>query len=673
MTERTYTIVEIAAALGKSKRTTEIQAAKAGWSYQEQSVRGGKQRFYAKKSLPPDVRAALEKKAFDQVFAEIKAAPAAAFTAKASIAVIPRADGAIALRGLTRKAHKESDLTDLSRARRDGALILCRAIDAGIARAHRPARAAIVELAGNIVGGSACPELIAAAAVTYAKPRQSGQTAASLTSRLQKMYAAYEQGRKAGDCGLYLVSGQREKTGQSPADIRAFLIHYCRPTRPPITEAWRQAESWYAANGLHYPAKDTFYRIEKSLPVTIKYRGRVTGSEWRGLKPYVDRDVSMFHSNDIWVGDGHSFKAKVQHPVHGQPFVPEVTLIIDWVSRKVVGWSVDLAESTIAVSAAFRHAQLTTRARPLIYYSDNGAGQTGKMIDCPIAGTLARQGIAHETGIPGNPQGRGIIERLWQVTLIPLARTYPTCTWRGADENATTRMLKLLNKKDQGGVSIPQFGQFLIDVDACIKKYNLEHEHRELKGNTPEDEYQARLDRDSIVFGPSDTEIMALWMPEVIRTPQRGVISLFGNEYGKRDLVDILPEGGKVRVRYDLHNAGKVWLLTLDGRYLGEAVWESHKVAAFPVPEMDRHRANRAKGKVKRGEKIIAEAQAELGNTYDMEPATPMPIRVADMLPVAVEEIEEEAMMSHGDFILQFYGKGADEEDGEEDFKSAAV
>ena len=71
---------------------------------------------------------------------------------------------------------------------------------------------------------------------------------------------------------------------------------------------------------------------------------------------------------------------------------------------------------------------MTTRARPLVYYSDNGGSQTGKMIDCPIAGALARQGIAHETGIHGNPQARDY--RAAGVTFYSLARQYPTCTAR---------------------------------------------------------------------------------------------------------------------------------------------------------------------------------------------------------------------------------------------------
>ncbi len=78
------------------------------------------------------------------------------------------------------------------------------------------------------------------------------------------------------------------------------------------------------------------------------------------------------------------------------------------------------------------------------------------------------------------------------------------------------------------------------------------------------------------------------------------------------ELVDVLPEGAKVRVRYDLHNADKVWLLTLDGVYLGEAQWNGHVKEAFAQSRMDQLRQERADNKVRRGEQIIAEAQAEL-------------------------------------------------------------
>lgn len=584
-------------------------------------------------------------------------------------ALVVVAPGALVTRnGQTRKAKADGALTDKERAQRDGAVILCRAIEAVRSAGQYSVKKACQELAARLFAGNAFPELMAAAQMTYAKPRKSGPFLggeAAIMKRLQRMMGFYEQGRLAGDVGRYLVPGTREKEGHNPVHVAAFLRFYCNPARPPVSEAYKKMLTWLQERGLPTLSESTACRIENDLPVTVKYRGRVTGSEWRSLKIYVERDVSMFYSNDIWVGDGHSFKAKVQHPIHGQPFTPEVTFIRDWVSRKIVGWSVALAESTVAVSDAFRHAQMVTRARPLVYYSDNGSGQTGKMIDCPIAGTLARQGIAHETGIPGNPQGRGIIESLWMATLIPLAREYPTCTWRGADENATNKMLKLLNRKDQGGVQIPSFRQLLDDVERVVNDYNLHHEHSALDGQVPEDVYQARLDKDSIVIGANDAEIHALWMPEVVRKPQRGLVSLFGNVYAKRDLVDLLPEGAKVRVRYDLHNPNKVWLLTLEGVFLGEAAWNGHRVAAFPVPEMERLRGVRAAGKIKRGEEIIAEAQAELGEVYDLTPAVPMPAQQPDYMPVPVDEIKEEApAMTHEEMVMWLYGE-KDQDEGE--------
>lgn len=587
--------------------------------------------------------------------------------------VIVLKPGVVAIRGQVRRMKGEETLDEKARACRDASIILCRAVEAAQAAADCSIKRACLELADRLVAGQARPELLAAAALTYIKPRHGAGPLGGVdaqASRLQRMMAFFEKGRLAGDVGMYLVPGKREKEGHNPIHVAAFLRFYCKPTRPPISEAFREMKPWLAERGFPVPSYSTVCRIEAELPVTVKYRGRVTGSEWRGLKTYVERDVSMFSSNDIWVGDGHSFKAKVQHPTHGQPFTPEITVIIDWVSRKIVGWSVSLSESTIAVSDAFRHAQMTTRARPLVYYSDNGSGQTGKMIDCPIAGTLARQCIAHETGIPGNPQARGILEGLWDITLIALARTYPTCTWRGADENATTKMLKALNRKDQGGITVPTFNQLLDDVERTVNEYNLHHEHSKLGNRSPEDEYQARMDRDSIVFGPSDAEIHALWMPEVVRTPARGIFSFRNNIYVNRNLPNLLPEGSKVRVRYDLHNPDKVWLLTLDGIYIDEAIWNGHRVAAFPVSEMDRLRGQRAAGKIKRGEGIIAEAQAELGNVYDLTPAVAMPIEQPDYMPMPIEETQEEAPMSHEDMVMWLW---REENKGEGDEPSSEV
>lgn len=569
-------------------------------------------------------------------------------------------------------------VTELDRVRRDAVAILCRAVEAEAMDAGCSALVACLAVADKLCRRELDAVVQQAAEAAYIK-RRGGEYlggAAALGARLQRHMVAFRRGAAEGDPMRYLVPGRPVKQAPDARLLGVFLRAWCRPSRPPVAQVLREIEPVLLASGLAVPSYTALHRLCSRLPVTMKHRGRMTGSEFKALLPYIERDASQLRANDVWVGDGHSFKAKVRHPVHGQPFTPEITFILDWASRKVVGWSIDLAESTIAVSAAFRHAQKLTRARPLVYYSDNGSGQTGKLLDHDITGTLVRQGIAHHTGIPGNPQARGIIERVWDITLIRLAKTYPTCTHRGNDDLTTNRMLKALAKKDFGGVEVPYFGQLVMDVQACVEEYNLHHRHRSLGGRSPEEVYQERLDPTSIQFGPDDAELVALWMPEMVRTPRRGSVEVFNNRYTLGDLVHLVAEGEKVRVRFDIHDYRAVWLYTMDGAYLGEAAYASHKREVFPQSYRDQLRAKRAKGLIQRGEAQIARAQAELPRAVEGEFRVEWSIPEAspETLPVLDAEAETTSqVMKFEDTVMWLYGVDEnDEDESPPDFEVAA-
>ncbi|MDO9985365.1 transposase, partial [Glaesserella parasuis] len=113
------------------------------------------------------------------------------------------------------------------------------------------------------------------------------------------------------------------------------------------------------------------------------------------------------------------------HPVHGRPFTPELTMIVDGASRKIVGWSLSLSENAFAVLDALRHG-IATHGVPAIYYSDNGGGEKNKILDAEVTGILPRFSIHHATGIAGNPQGRGIIERLNKTVGLRIAERFET-------------------------------------------------------------------------------------------------------------------------------------------------------------------------------------------------------------------------------------------------------
>lgn len=138
------------------------------------------------------------------------------------------------------------------------------------------------------------------------------------------------------------------------------------------------------------------------------------------------------------------WKLKVAHPIHGKPFTPELTMIVDGAGRKVVGWSLALSENAFAVADALRHA-ISLHGVPAIYYSDNGGGEKNKFLDAEITGMLPRLGIRHETGIAGNPQGRGIIERLNKTIGMTIARQFETGYATGADPETVRKTLYAVN------------------------------------------------------------------------------------------------------------------------------------------------------------------------------------------------------------------------------------
>lgn len=223
-----------------------------------------------------------------------------------------------------------------------------------------------------------------------------------------------------------------------------FMQFHNIPSAPKLAHSYRRFVQWAEAENMpvnDVPNLSMVRRVWDKLPLIMQERGRKTGAAYKSLLPYVKRDWGALKPNDVWIGDGHSFKAKVAHPVHGRPFKPEVTVIIDGCTRFVVGFSVSLAESCVAVSDALRIG-VKHFGLPIIYYSDNGGGQTGKTIDHEITGITSRLGIRHETGIAGNPQGRGIIERWWKDNLIEMARQYETFAGAGMDSSTKNLMYR---------------------------------------------------------------------------------------------------------------------------------------------------------------------------------------------------------------------------------------
>ncbi|EEH3272978.1 DDE-type integrase/transposase/recombinase [Salmonella enterica subsp. enterica serovar Bareilly] len=512
------------------------------------------------------------------------------------------------------------------------------------------------------------PPLLQAAAVTANAKRGSGRTISR--DPLYQWVLKYSQAQNAAERLLLLAPGKREEMKVEEISWLAdFLAQYRQSNGRPMTEAYddfvaewnrRHAEEPYMLQIV--PSYDAIRRVMKKLPEVTKQKGRVTGSEYRQLEGFTRRDWLQMPVNYVWIGDGHGMKLKCAHPIHGRPFSPEVTFVIDGATRFVVGWSMDLAENVFAVAGAIQHG-IRNHGKPFIYYSDNGSGETADVLDKEVVGILPRLGVNHPTGIAGNPQGRGIIERLNRTLPMRIARKYRTYFGKGADRETlrklnrdlrsafnTLQQGKNLNAKQRAAMrDLPSWSELCEAVREGVEWYNNRpHSELPMKANgkhfSPAEYRKKRLaEEDTEIEWLSDVELRDMFRPMVEKPVRRCEIHWLNNIYYAPELRD--EHGRKVLISYDIHDASKITVRRLDGSFICEAIWNGNKRAAFPVTAEYHKHQQRIKGMRKRAEEKLHDAEDENINVLEHKQPEPWVGNIWQPVgnTVTVQQVETEA------------------------------
>lgn len=490
--------------------------------------------------------------------------------------------------------------------------------------------------AAQLVTGDAGTELVAVARA--ANQRARGDMVSART--LERWVG---QHRAHGWWGLLPVSVEvapvPERLEQDVAAVLG-LYHSRNPLFRKLTMAAKEVtrslgrdfDSWEA---LYARARRALDKLGTSAEANVALiKARHTGSERDVKLPFKRRAWNELAPLDVWIMDGHTFKAKVRHPDHGAPFAPELTLALDGATRRIMGWSASLSENVFAVGDALRHG-IGRYGIPAVLYTDNGSGETAKPMDCPIDGFAARLGIDHRTGIPGKPQGRGVIERSWQTHAINAARQFDS--YQGSDvDGGTFRKVAAELAKEQRAVrraqgtgtvvrlsaKCPTWQQFIDAIERMVDEYNSTHRHRSLpkradgKHMTPDEAWAAKFDP-SLQHLPTQAELRELFMPAVIRTAQRGEVVFFNQHYSAPELMRRDVDGREVSVRYDIHDPTWVRIYTLDGAFVCDAQWAANRIDAMPKAVVQMAREKRVAATVKRREQQIDTALRELGAPVD--------------------------------------------------------
>lgn len=430
-----------------------------------------------------------------------------------------------------------------------------------------------------------------------------------------------------------LAPKRRERDMSVPDWAPFFLGWFQRPEKPTVEHAYRLfVKDWTRIQ----PLKDvpSIWQVRRFLAkvgAVSREIGRMGERELKTLKPFIRRGFEHLLPGDIYSADGHTFDAEVQHPLHGRPFRPEITTMVDIATRRAVGWSVGLAESALAVLDALRDAALKAGI-PAVFYVDNGSGYKNEMMTDVATGFMGRLGMEMVNSLPYNSQARGVIEKLHQTIWVNAAKELTGYIGRDMDREAKLLTFKLSRKaiaKPGEVVTMPLMAWTLF-VSFCeqkVQEYN-DRPHRSLpkivdpqtgrrRHMTPNERWAQHVAQGYEAHRVADDESRPLFRPQVLRTVRRCELELFGNRYFARALEEF--HGMQLRIGYDIHDPHFVWAYDEDGRFLCKAELDANKRDYMPKSVIDRARERRAAGREKRLEAKLEEVREELNGTPVLE------------------------------------------------------
>lgn len=414
-----------------------------------------------------------------------------------------------------------------------------------------------------------------------------------------------------------------ENTKPAPAWLGPFLKLYRRPTKPSVRQCYEDLRSSGVLAQGALPSLRTVEREIKRLGAVALNKGRMGPRELKKLQAYTKRTVEDLSPGDSYTADGHKADIEVQHPEHGQPVRPEIISVLDVATRRCVGWSAELHESSWLVADAYRHA-VEVGGIPAMIYVDNGCGFKNQVLSGPALGMLVRLGVSVTHSIAYNSQARGVIERFNASCWVRGAKSLPTYMGRDMDPEAKQRVFRRTRAEiaERGASSaMLSWPEFMAWAQAQVDAYNdrphstlprvTDKETGRTRNMTPNERWAQLLAQGAEVFKPSQAEMDDLFRPYVLRTCRRCVVSVFGNSYFSPAL-DLHHER-EVQVGYDIHDPSRVWVRDLDGRLICTAGLDAHAKPYFPKSVIEQAREKRAAAQLKRLERKEATVLAAVG------------------------------------------------------------
>ncbi|QLG92394.1 DDE-type integrase/transposase/recombinase [Pseudomonas yamanorum] len=477
-------------------------------------------------------------------------------------------------------------------------------------------RRAIATLLSMIESGELSPYLVER--LERANDRKTSNR--NLSERtLKRWLSDYKQHGESG-----LAPARRKMDMTVPKWATDFLLCYQRPTKPSVEASYAEFA------GKHSNERPSIHQVRRflnKLSAEVRERGRRSPQELKALQPFKRRTTKSLLPCDVFTADGHKFDAEVLNPRTGKPYRPEVTTVLDVATRKALGISIGEAESTIGVMDALRDAM--KHGMFAFFYVDNGSGfanDTVREVVDRLGGTMSH-------ALPYNSQARGLIERSHQTIWVNAAKKLPSYIGADMDKHAGTKVHRIGRKelRETGKTRlIPTFPEFMSGVEYEIETYN-NYPHRglaklrdsltgKIRHMSPNEAWSAAIAAGwEPIVAPAEL-LNDLTRPQVIRPTRRGEVIWAGETYFLDALRNF--QGEQIRLAYDVRDSSRVWVRTLDGELIGEAILDGNASDYMPKSMIEKAYDKREKGQMKRA---VDKLEALTGRRVEMITTSPAP------------------------------------------------
>lgn len=434
-----------------------------------------------------------------------------------------------------------------------------------------------------------------------------------------------------------------------PDWFAGFLKFYAVPSKPDAAAALKQFVDVLPAGAPRPTMSQVCYFLRERLNNIERNVGREGLLTLRSRLPYVTRTTEDMWPTTIYSADGKTFDAEVADPVTKRPIRPEITTVIDIVTRKIVGISLARSENQRSVAEALRNA-CSSHGICAIFYVDRGPGYRNQAMDADVAGLMGRLGITKMHAAPYGSQAKGRIEIVNRNVWNPAAKRLPTYIGADMDKEAGDKVHKLTRRElTEFGESrlLPSWEDFVRLCEQAVAAHN-DEPHRELPkfrdpdtGKTrhmsPNECWAAHVANGFEPVPVDAEEADDLFRPYEVRTCRRAQVQWNTNLYFDQALEGYHEES--VMVGYDYHQADKVWVREFDmesgqpGKLICVARFMGNAERYVPLSYEQKAIEKRAKGRLRRIDDKRAAIEAERDGLLQIEHEPLAPANFIDITP----------------------------------------